>query len=365
MSQNWNLGNDPEAREWANTANNLMNRAPRFVVENIEVTNGAILLRVREFLRRFMIKAAYPGTEDPVRNERRWINLLQWAKHIVNPVTVEGALLNDNVWMLPSLFVEFLENGTLAQFQDRIRTAGTLPDGTRGPLVLPNRMLWGIFLCLVRSCIGMAWPPPLGPVSSEVPLDNVPLRLAHNDLHGRNIMFGDLEPSLPEHSRVPGLKLIDLEIADEQPDGESAYALDERELDAYDRRLDLESHRAAQGRRNQGMDKNILDMGIVMTRILRGGQFATVNGCRTTMCNEDYYPSLDPDLRLLIQRCLAVDPLNRPRLEELSDAETFLRPESYYAERDPSYAGLESDEYIKRIVSDYILSAETEEQGEF
>jgi hypothetical protein len=50
---------------------------------------------------------------------------------------------------LPYFFLEYLENGTLGQFQKRIKnvTTLTLPSGLEIPFLLPNRLLWAIFLC--------------------------------------------------------------------------------------------------------------------------------------------------------------------------------------------------------------------------
>lgn len=70
-------------------------------------------------------------------------------------------------------------------------------------------------------------------------------------------------------------------------------------------------------------------------------------------------PGLYPAFRLLIQRCLTVDPLNRPRLEELIP---FLvgkiKTEADYMNV-VEYNGLESDDTLHHIVSGFVLNADT------
>jgi hypothetical protein len=83
------------------------------------------------------------------------------------------------------------------------------------------------------------------------------------------------------------------------------------------------------------------------------------------------HPYLDEDLRVLIQRCLAVDPENRPRLEELIGLvgqanSPFFRDEKYY-KKDEELAAmavvnpveeLETDDALNVIVQTYILNAD-------
>lgn len=83
------------------------------------------------------------------------------------------------------------------------------------------------------------------------------------------------------------------------------------------------------------------------------------------------HPYLDKDLRLLIQRCLATDPENRPRLEELIELagqpnSPFFRDEKYY-KKDEGLAAtgganpaeeLETDDALNVIIQTYILNAD-------
>ncbi len=72
-------------------------------------------------------------------------------------------------------------------------------------------------------------------------------------------------------------------------------------------------------------------------------------------------PHLDPELRLLIIRCLAVDPQNRPRLAVLLDHAISSRLLKTAA----SYGGLptaqmETDEHIRQIIQEFVFNAANE-----
>lgn len=96
-----------------------------------------------------------------------------------------------------------------------------------------------------------------------------------------------------------------------------------------------------------------------MARLIAGVEFAFVPACRGYIQDPDLHPSLDPDLRLLIQRCLAVDPQNRPRLEELIPSLVKdLRTEDYYKSR-TGYDSMESDMTVRMIAARFILNADT------
>lgn len=72
-------------------------------------------------------------------------------------------------------------------------------------------------------------------------------------------------------------------------------------------------------------------------------------------------PDLDADLQFIIARCLAVDPRNRPRLEEFQfwiDQGVFNRPAERYGAAGQGY-GPESDTALQRIYQLYILNAPT------
>lgn len=102
-----------------------------------------------------------------------------------------------------------------------------------------------------------------------------------------------------------------------------------------------------------------------MALIIRQRDFAIPADIRTWIRDPNLLPrvegisDLDCDLRLLVQRCIAEDPLNRPRLEELlvtvSDAVVTKTAQAY-----PNNEGFESDDHIEYLVKKYIIDADVE-----
>ncbi|KAI0471204.1 hypothetical protein F4859DRAFT_522468 [Xylaria cf. heliscus] len=102
------------------------------------------------------------------------------------------------------IFLEAIENGTLLAFTERYRRRNP---GT----TFPNRLLWSIFLCMIRACISLAYPlndPESNETMGRLQLPQ-PTGYAHNDIHSANFVFGELLPDAPEHTVIPILKLID------------------------------------------------------------------------------------------------------------------------------------------------------------
>ncbi|RYC61056.1 hypothetical protein CHU98_g5134 [Xylaria longipes] len=347
-----------ERQEWLRRAKESFSDELRFTVETTTVTTSGVQLRGVEML-------------DAGRAPRRPGNA---------------------GFSQPYFFLEYLENGTLGQFQKRITnvTTLTLPSGLEIPFLLPNRLLWSIFLCLIRTCVGMAWPPDGPNVVLEVPAPPEPLTLAHMDMHNDNgrpssstikygfsgtnyqlqiVMFGDLDENEAEHRTVPIAKLIDFGEASERPAGEYGVPPDPSVMNSYDNVLLLATYRPNTGRRNQGIDRNLLDVGVLMANLIANVRSFVVTS-RRNMMDTSIHPYLDEDLRLLIQRCLAVDPENRPRLEELIELvdrvdSPFFRDEKYYKKGNgPATMGavnpaeqLETDDALNVIVQTYILNA--------
>ena len=101
-----------------------------------------------------------------------------------------------------------------------------------------------------------------------------------------------------------------------------------------------------------------------MALLIRGREYAFPADIRTWMRNPDVMPvsgeqtGLDPELRLLVQRCIAENPLNRPRPEELlaavSNAVMTKQADNY----SPGNT-FESDTHIQKLVKDLILNGDT------
>ncbi|KAK5632350.1 hypothetical protein RRF57_008064 [Xylaria bambusicola] len=168
------------------------------------------------------------------------------------------------------------------------------------------------------------------------------------------VMFGGLDQHEKEHRVVPIAKLIDLGEANERP--------------IVSVRLTCDLSRPNIGRRNKGIDKNLLDIGVLMANLISNTRGFVIS-CQRSIMNPNIHRHLDQDLRLLVQRCLAVNPENRPRLEELIELvgrenSPFFRDENYYR-RDIRQGAinpeemLETDVALYTIVQKYLLDVDT------
>ncbi|KAI1820146.1 hypothetical protein F4861DRAFT_545918 [Xylaria intraflava] len=110
----------------------------------------------------------------------------------------------------PAILLEYLENGSLEKLQKKLLELD---------IHLPNRVLWSFYHCLIRACVGMAYPVNAPKSSSQI-LETIPsdeniqaYQLAHRDIAPRNVMIGSRNPAVQEHRLVPGLKLIDFGLS--------------------------------------------------------------------------------------------------------------------------------------------------------
>ncbi|KAI1262832.1 hypothetical protein F5Y18DRAFT_429703 [Xylariaceae sp. FL1019] len=209
---------------------------------------------------------------------------------------------------------EYVPNGTLRHFVQAV-----------GSNNLPESLINSIFFCLVRIAIAMAYPMEDGETIPENPTIN-PAEIAHCDMDWTNFMFGSTMPRT-EHDPWPILKAIDFGQAREYYTAEDAREDQPRGAAqrAYTTTHGLAAHAATANaivpgpkRRNTGVEKNILDIGQVMVQVLRGRNAEiTVEQCRRWIANTNNYPALNPEIRILIIRCLAPQGQHRPSLEEL------------------------------------------------
>ncbi|KAI0506521.1 hypothetical protein F5B22DRAFT_650634 [Xylaria bambusicola] len=99
-----------------------------------------------------------------------------------------------------------------------------------------SRILWRIFLCLIRACVAMNYPPnePSGADPTLEELGNTPSSgLVHADMHPGNILFGTTG-DFPEHSIVPPVKLIDFGLSYQSPVAVMRNITDIAEYDVAD-----------------------------------------------------------------------------------------------------------------------------------
>ncbi|KAI0010248.1 kinase-like domain-containing protein [Xylariaceae sp. FL0662B] len=304
-------------------------------------------------VRRFVVKCPQDIDDDEdiesLNREKTWLGVLKDARHIVNPIAISNnPLLPRKVtrqgFTHPHIIIEYIENGTLGDFLERC-----------GDRDIPNRILWRIFLCLIRACVAMAYPPRAG--QREEPRANVvPNKLAHGDMHLENFMFGGLDMNDLEHNLVPILKLIDFGLASDE-EGDKPR-LNRQVYEKFDKELEFYRYNQPNGVRNSGINANVIGIGMTMSALIHGMDTLEESPCREAMQEE--LPSLDNDLQLLILRCLAVDSKNRPTLQELVTKAynaVLTRDAAFYNRMNLPNKADETDATIRRIVQNYILSA--------
>ncbi|KAJ2987886.1 hypothetical protein NUW58_g4264 [Xylaria curta] len=108
-----------------------------------------------------------------------------------------------------AMALEFLEYGDLYHFAETVRKARRR---------WPDRVLWSLFLCMIRVCIGMAYPPGRRadqPLVLETINPDIPAKvLTNSDIAKRNIMItsGD---GHGEHHDGHMFKMIDFGLTED------------------------------------------------------------------------------------------------------------------------------------------------------
>ncbi|KAI1756405.1 hypothetical protein F4782DRAFT_550218 [Xylaria castorea] len=221
---------------------------------------GAILLDETDdagrLLRKLVVKYSlgaltsdrHSNADDDLRNEYRWLKMLRGAEHIVQLVpfadcslklpgisdgedtfedslakmsateeaqknegetSARGAELTkepSTVRRCPTFALEYLPYGTLIQFVERLNPHSQL---------IPNRVLWRIWLCLVRQCVAMAFPPQQPPENYTTERERfIPNRefftLTQNSSHLANFVFAEESSLFPDYDHDPSVPpLID------------------------------------------------------------------------------------------------------------------------------------------------------------
>ncbi|KAI1489950.1 hypothetical protein F5X96DRAFT_679433 [Biscogniauxia mediterranea] len=155
--------------------------------------------------------------DDDLRNEYSCLAALKGAEHIGQLVYCPDTSLElpgvsdgdrsqpgDGQRRVPTMALEYIPNGTAYDMMVRLVESG---DG------MPSRFLWRVFLCLVRQCIAMAFPPRKewrDPLEREQIIPGQEMYdMTQNSNHLKNVMFGEIQPEDVEHRLCPTVKLID------------------------------------------------------------------------------------------------------------------------------------------------------------
>ncbi|KAI1296239.1 kinase-like domain-containing protein [Xylaria venustula] len=230
----------------------------------------------------------------------------------------------------PTLVLDYLENGTLDRLLSKLQQANK---------AVPNRVLWSIFLCLIRACAAMNdlsnRPNSNAPELEEIEERQGPrVSVHHGDMHLGNILFGDAG-DFPEHAVIPPAKLIDFGLAIEH-----AAANPLNVMDAAKNMVWLVLRRLTPIGLNSVIHQEILTLGVM----LLGNKFL------------EEYPTIDLELRDLVVRCLAMRPGDRPLLSDLlrtAKHAVATKGEAFYGPLVPQ----ESDATIQSFVQEHIYDA--------
>ncbi|KAI1094463.1 kinase-like domain-containing protein [Rostrohypoxylon terebratum] len=227
-------------------------------------------------------------------------NLRRRVRKVLRRSTLDDELQLRELAPWPVIVLEYMPHGDLKRMVERAK---------RYNIAVPNRLLWSIFLCLVRACIGMAYHQAL-PEGSQTRTETIPAgqnqhSLVHGSMNLSNIMIGNPFARFGEHTLGPVAKLIDLGMAATATDG--------------------------QGVRYNLWDVSAIMMTLVTLDITWGvSPRTTYRGIQTNAtpilgdAGKTRYPLVDDDLRDLLARCLAQNPLHRPGLRDML-AELELR----------------------------------------
>ncbi|KAI8634188.1 kinase-like protein [Xylariaceae sp. FL1651] len=313
---------------------------------------------------RMAVKIALESAAQELRAEIRWLKRLNGAKHIVRILAscddvaeaskdrrasskrlarrVQARFMRllrvpprtafDSLAALqgPVLALEYLENGDMVDLLTKLHQTEAR---------IPNRILWSMYLCLIRACIGLAYPigRPIGapPITEAVPTDGtMPATLIHNDIAARNIMLGAGD-GMNEHSLGHIFKLIDFGAMRENPGI------------------------------GWGPPSNLYDISRFISECITMSSASSLRvvyrGRETRAAHimphygTRFFPWLDPGLSDLVSRCMYANFYDRPSLKEAldqaSNAVLMKEPDSY-----PRPAE-ESDDAIKNFLQEYLYDA--------
>ncbi|KAI0006476.1 kinase-like domain-containing protein [Xylariaceae sp. FL0662B] len=297
-----------------------------------------------------------------VRNEIKWMKEFRGLQHLAQLVTLgPGAFNSERAYnnekrVNPLLIMEAFPECDLKELICRLgdTRAANEKGGKDDKKILeyiPTRILWRIFLCLARAIVGLAYTPPpsqRGAEYTEVIRDNRRAKaVIHFDIDPANVFIGQYKAvEEPEHRFMPTCKLGDFGLMSEWKEcwndftKQQNYIRGKRPYYAPEQLDDASA--LAPGA--IGTHTNVWGIGLVMADLmLLAHPMGLLSQKRAvTMPDGSSYeldtwgpylveteqkmaesaenPDLgriDYSLRVLVARCLADSPKDRPSLEEL------------------------------------------------
>ncbi|TRX93607.1 hypothetical protein FHL15_005579 [Xylaria flabelliformis] len=320
------------------------------LVRRLGLGSGAVALLFKELetqKRNVVVKFAFSEYEhrnqqadDELKNELRWLKILQGAEHIVGLL---GQELDGSKVSRPALVLEYVEYGSIQDLCKRM---------TKRNIRVPNRVLWSMFLCLIRACIGFAYPPWQNGEHETIPVDGSkkPSSIIHNDLHDENVLIGELMPDSTEHRHAPILKVIDFGKAMQSQPGNWVTA-DQTNIQEAARIIAGVVAMKYSTLRDENMEVEIPDEAGTVRKIV----------VFTDPALRDSTYVL-PALKNLLLLCQAANPRDRPSLQYvLTACENAVRTHTVqnYAEIVDYDNTLESDDAIRSVVQQIVFNADS------
>ncbi|KAI0016241.1 protein kinase-like protein [Xylariomycetidae sp. FL0641] len=262
------------------------------------------------------------------------------------------------------LLLEFLENGDLHNFLLKVIAMQER---------IPNRVLWAFWLCMIRACVAMEYPPnkfhpqrrdpPPADQAAAASNDNawkrigddlyedIPparrrwaaKRMVHFDIDPKNILIGEHDPQDQEHRLVPRLKLADFGLATSgKRNKRNVYYTNRRwkakygyyAPEQFGPEWDHVNALAWDGPElseqmiagNYGSHTNVWGIALTMWQLMTGLKPPTPpqsfchdgsNRSYAIWLNNAEYEHIDQELKDIVTRCMYHDPRSRPSLQQL------------------------------------------------
>ncbi|KAI1129181.1 hypothetical protein F5Y10DRAFT_238743 [Nemania abortiva] len=370
--------------------------------------------------RKFVIKYSYgnltfdreqSNADDDLRNEYHYLKRLRGAEHIGQLIDFADCSLNihgisngedtyekdkgeaaangskptseeDIRRRCPTFALEYLSYNTC------FLSSGTTLDFIRRLYIararrIPNRLLWRIWLCMVRQCVAMAYPPDIpndqyvGQLAREVIQDKPIASITQNSSHYQNFMFSEA-PDPPGNEHEPGLlilKLIDFGRG-KLDDGNEARRYLPTNIQEYASKKNLEKaastfvglacYHAVHVDKKEAYHRLKKPIECLCTDKEGNDQITNTRAPPAIIQNSD----IDPQLRSIILRIFAHPWVDKPSLkdvlEETEIAVTKGPDHPGYLEQKEAAAKfgkfghrevLETDEAIKEFVQKHIYDA--------
>ncbi|KAL7627260.1 hypothetical protein AAE478_001449 [Parahypoxylon ruwenzoriense] len=316
---------------------------------------GALLYRHKRadgsILQQIIVK--YYTIDSVQQSADEWVilNSLRGAEHIVQLIGT-GRYQLGTTYALIQEYVMFGTLGDMLQRYSEFRQA------------IPNRILFNVFLCLIRACIAMKYPPRLhanqGIRRETLPASRIPAtNIQHNDLHFGNVLIAEPNMNDREHTLGPFLKVIDF--------GEATLVEEDEEL-----RSPVDTH--------DDLSTNIYEVGSIIMNLAIGGDLDPIMPGREVTVHTANGPlqmvteapqeidqiHITRELRDLICRCMASEIDDYPDLQEALDIcqrNVLEKTENDFSEL-PGGGIIEKNSNISRMLNAVVYEANLNEEAQ-